>query len=67
MFNVTHRHYKGGLYEVLFDALHTETLERLRVYRNVAGQVFARPVWLFEEQVAWPDGQRRPRFVRLAP
>jgi hypothetical protein len=29
-----------------------------------AGEWWVRPARMFEEEVCWPDGVRRPRFVR---
>ncbi len=43
-----YRHYKGGEYEVLMLARHTETNEELVVYRNVrTGDTWARPKTIF--------------------
>ncbi|NLW21611.1 MAG: DUF1653 domain-containing protein [Clostridiales bacterium] len=61
-----YRHYKGGLYEVLGTARHSETLEALVVYRalDAKGSLWARPLAMFMDQVLL-DGQRVPRFARL--
>jgi hypothetical protein len=61
-----YRHYKGGEYEVLGVARHSETLEPLVVYRplyNDSG-LWVRPHAMFfgEVEVA---GQRQPRFARI--
>lgn len=61
-----YRHYKGGEYEVLAVARHSETLEALVVYRplyNDSGW-WVRPHAMFVETVV-VDGVRRPRFERL--
>lgn len=51
-FRPTHRHYKGGIYQVLFEsATHTETSAPLTIYRNEAGHIYARPYEMFNEQV----------------
>ncbi len=59
-----YRHYKGGEYEVLGVARHSETLEPLVVYRplyNDSG-LWVRPYAMFVEQVEG-KGQLRPRFA----
>lgn len=59
-----YRHYKGGEYEVLGVARHSETLEPLVVYRplyNDSG-LWVRPYAMFVEQVE-VKGQLRPRFA----
>ncbi|MFN3303781.1 MAG: DUF1653 domain-containing protein [Roseateles sp.] len=61
-----YRHYKGGEYEVLAVARHSETLEALVVYRplyNDSGW-WVRPHAMFVETVVI-DGVSRPRFERL--
>ena len=61
-----YRHYKGGLYEVLGVASHSETGERLVVYRCLYGAfgLWVRPLAMFIEHVV-VDGQATPRFARL--
>ena len=61
-----YRHYKGGEYEVLGAARHSETLEPLVVYRplyNASGW-WVRPHAMFFGTVRL-DGVERPRFQRL--
>jgi hypothetical protein len=62
----TYRHYKGNLYEVLGVARHSETEEKLVVYRALYGEqgLWVRPLAMFEESV-FVDGQEVPRFTRL--
>ena len=56
-----YRHYKGGLYEVLHLARHSETEEELVVYRSLSeGGVWVRPAAMFVEQV-----NGKPRFERV--
>lgn len=58
-----YRHYKGGLYEVLSIATHSESQEALVIYRSLSvGQVWARPCSMFTEFVS-VDGQDLPRFA----
>ena len=59
-----YRHYKGGEYEVIGVARHSETHEPLVVYRPLAGDGgwWVRPHAMFFETVD-VDGARRPRFA----
>src|SRR6185369_1053880 len=57
----THRHYKGGLYRVLFEAVHSETEQAMTIYETPDGRRWARPAAMFHELL--PDG--RPRFAPL--
>lgn len=58
-----YRHFKGNLYEVLFTATHSETMETMVVYRALYGQggLWVRPASMWSEQVE-RDGYRGPRF-----
>ena len=58
-----YRHYKGGEYEVIGVARHSETLEPLVVYRPLDSDSgwWARPHAMFFEHVVI-DGVSRPRF-----
>lgn len=59
----TYRHYKGGLYLKLCDALHTETEQMMTVYVcAVRGTVFTRPKVIFDETVTTTD-YTGPRFI----
>jgi hypothetical protein len=61
-----YRHYKGGEYEVIGVARHSETLEALVVYRplyNSSG-LWVRPHGMFFGSVE-VDGKMQPRFVRV--
>ncbi|MBT8146988.1 MAG: DUF1653 domain-containing protein [Gammaproteobacteria bacterium] len=59
-----YRHYKGGEYEVLGVASHSETEEQLVVYRPLYGErgLWVRPLAMFCEEVE-VDGKRIPRFA----
>lgn len=62
-----YRHYKGGEYEVLGVARHSETLEPLVLYRplyNDSG-LWVRPYAMFFGQVE-VNGTPQPRFARVA-
>ena len=60
----TYRHYKGNLYEVVDVATHSETEERLVIYRALYGErgLWVRPLEMFTETVE-VDGQTVPRFA----
>jgi hypothetical protein len=61
-----YRHYKGGEYEVLGVARHSETLETLVVYRplyNATG-LWVRPHAMFFGTLE-VDGRVQPRFSRI--
>ena len=59
-------HYKGGEYEVIGVARHSETEERLVVYRALYGErgLWVRPEAMFAETVETADGVV-PRFRRV--
>jgi hypothetical protein len=61
-----YRHYKGGEYEVLGAARHSETLEPVVVYRplyNATG-LWVRPHGMFFGDVEFA-GKWQPRFTRI--
>lgn len=60
-----YRHYKGGRYEVIGVARHSETHEPLVVYRPLYGEgaLWVRPYEMFIETVV-VDGLAQPRFAR---
>ncbi len=62
-----YRHYKGNLYQVLGTARHSETEEKLVVYRCLYGDfsLWVRPMGMFLERVR-VDGRETPRFTRCA-
>lgn len=60
----TYRHFKGGFYEVVGLARHSETEEELVVYRSPAGDLWVRPRAMFFE-TAVVDGVSVPRFSRV--
>ncbi len=61
-----YRHYKGGEYEVVGVARHSETLEPLVVYRPLynASGLWVRPYAMFIETIVL-DGFTCPRFVPI--
>lgn len=58
-----YRHYKGNLYELLCIANHSETLEKMVVYKALygEGEVWVRPLSMWDEIVE-VDGKKVPRF-----
>jgi hypothetical protein len=62
-----YRHYKGRFYEVLGTATHSETGERLVVYRTCYGErgLWVRPLAMFSGSVEL-EGRRVPRFAPAA-
>jgi hypothetical protein len=61
-----YQHFKGGVYEVLGVAKHSETEEELVVYRNSQGDLWVRPKAMFLENVTH-NGRQVPRFAYLGP
>jgi hypothetical protein len=61
-----YRHFKGGEYAVIGEATHSETGERLIVYRALYGEqgLWVRPYAMFFETVVL-NRQAVPRFVWL--
>jgi len=59
-----YRHYKGGRYEVLGTARHSETLEPMTLYRALYGDfgLWVRPAAMFDEMVLH-EGLMQARFV----
>ncbi len=67
-----YKHYKGGLYEVLAVAHHSETLEEMVVYKALyecrnfgKGSIWVRPKKMFLENVI-VDGKEIPRFEAMS-
>ncbi len=61
-----YRHFKGGMYEVIGVAKHSETLEGMVVYKALYGDggIWVRPLSMWEERVM-VDGKEIPRFTYL--
>jgi hypothetical protein len=61
-----YRHYKGGEYEVIGIARHSESDEQLVVYRCLYdnNSLWVRPLSMFVEKV-WYEGRWVPRFFRI--
>jgi hypothetical protein len=58
-----YRHFKGNEYEVLYLAKHSETLEKMVVYRALYGEhgIWVRPASMWNETVE-RDGLTHVRF-----
>ena len=56
-------HFKGGEYEVLFTAKHSETLEDMVIYRKLYGDssCWVRPASMWNETVEY-EGKKVKRF-----
>ena len=59
-----YKHYKGNLYQVMEVATHSETLEKVVVYRPLYGEraLWVRPLAMFVEEVEI-NGLMVPRFA----
>lgn len=67
-----YQHFKGGRYQVLEIAEHTETGEKMVVYKALypenQGKVYVRPYAMFASEVdreKYPDVKQRYRFERV--
>lgn len=61
-----YRHFKGGEYEVVGIARHSETREEMVVYRALYGEggLWVRPASMWAETVT-RDGKTSPRFTYI--
>jgi hypothetical protein len=65
-----YEHYKGNRYEVVGEAIHTETQEPMVLYKALykgnfpEGTIWARPLEMFTEIVT-ENGKSMPRFRML--
>ena len=62
------KHYKGGEYEVLGIAVHSETLQEMVIYKMLydsedfkKGTIWVRPAMMWEQEVEW-EGKKVKRF-----
>lgn len=67
-----YRHKKGGLYQILGVAARSDAPELFMVYIALATdydgpRIRVRPFALWDDEVEWPDGKTRPRFVYVGP
>lgn len=61
-----YRHFKGNVYEVLYNATHSETEEPMVVYRALYGDygIWVRPASMWEDEVE-RDGVTYQRFTPM--
>ena len=60
-----YRHFKGNEYEVTGFAKHSETGDRLVIYKSLSdGEVWARPYNMFVETI-WDNGRQIKRFEKI--
>jgi len=61
-----YRHFKGGEYELIGIASHSETLEPMVVYRALYGEggLWVRPAAMWSEIIE-RDGKTFPRFTYI--
>lgn len=59
-----YKHYKGNMYEVLHIANHSETLEKMVVYKALygEGEIWVRPASMWNEEVA--DNVKRFELIK---
>lgn len=59
-----YKHYKGGTYEVMTLCTHTETEEKLVIYRSLNyGSIYARPLSQWFDEIPLPGILPKPRFA----
>lgn len=61
-----YRHFKGGEYELICTARHSETEELMVVYRALYGEggIWVRPAAMWNEEIE-RDGRRIRRFAYI--
>ena len=61
-----YRHFKGNIYEVIANALHSETEEEMVVYRSRDGDqgIWVRPMSMWCEVIE-RDGETLQRFEKV--
>jgi len=63
--NEIYEHYKGGTYEIVTLATHTETGEKLVVYKSLNfGSIYVRPLDIFMSHITDSLGMKIPRFKK---
>lgn len=59
------KHFKGGIYRVICEAVHSETQEEMVVYQNLPSKkIWVRPKRMFLDKV-FRDGKYYPRFTPI--
>jgi hypothetical protein len=64
--NGIYKHYKGGEYDVIGIASHSESLEKMVIYKHLGddGELWVRPLKMFTEIVI-VEGEKIPRFRKI--
>lgn len=58
------KHYKGGIYNLIGAAKHTETQEEMTIYEDTKGRMWVRPSSMFHGTIE-VDGEKELRFEVL--
>ncbi|KPH76062.1 DUF1653 domain-containing protein [Oceanobacillus caeni] len=59
-----YKHFKGEIYEVLFEAINSENKEKMVVYKDQSGEIYVRPASMFYGKVE-VNGKFIPRFEEI--
>ena len=61
-----YRHFKGGMYELMFISRHSETEEEMVIYKSMKdGGYWARPIGMWNETVIH-NGEEVLRFTPIS-
>lgn len=60
-----YKHYKGNMYEVIGIANHSETLEKMVIYKALYGdkEIWVRPLEMWDNDIVLKDGSVVKRFT----
>jgi len=60
-----YKHYKGNMYEVIGIANHSETLEKMVIYKALYGdnEIWVRPLEMWDNDITLKDGSVVKRFT----
>lgn len=60
-----YQHYKGGKYELLFVAEHTENKEAMVIYRSLKDKkIWSRPLSNWQKKIE-KEGEKQDRFIKI--
>lgn len=60
----SYRHFKGGIYQLLHIGEHSETKEKMVVYKSISNKVYVRPYDMFFGKVQ-VEGKEVSRFTEV--